>query len=137
MPDPPSIDATDGAGHRPQVLILSVVLTAVLGAALVGYALFVGLQWLGQRPDEPVNAALLIILAAGWGISLLACARGLHRRRRWSRAPVVTSVLLLSTVGWLLASGHGLEVIFGWVLLAVCVADLIAVLTPTVGALLD
>lgn len=108
-------------------------LTAVIAAGLLSYAVFLGIEWVRDAPSDPVNAALVIAFSALWGVGLLACARGLLDRRRWARAPAVTSALLLLTVGWLLATGHGPEVVAGWVVLILTVACLVALLRPTVG----
>ena len=64
------------------------------------------------------------------------CAGGLRRRQRWARAPIVTSALVLVTVGWLLASGRGPEVWFGGLVVGLAVACLVALLRPTLSAAL-
>ena len=88
-------------------------LSVAVGVGLIVYGLFLAVQWLRDEPAEPLNAGLIIGFSVGWGLALLACAQGLRRRRRWARAPIITSALMLVTVGWLLASGHGPEVWFG------------------------
>jgi hypothetical protein len=104
-----------------------------MGLGLVAYAVFVALQWISQVPAEPLNAGLIVAFSLLWGIVLLACSRALLRRRRWARAPLVTSLLLLLTVGWLLATGTGAEVGFGWAILGVSGCGTVALLTPSVG----
>ncbi len=104
-----------------------------MGLGLLAYAVFVAWQWISQVAAEPLNAGLIIGFSLVWGLVLLGCARGLLRRRRWARAPLVTSLLLLLTVGWLLATGTGAEVGFGWVILVVSGCGSVALLTPAVG----
>jgi hypothetical protein len=111
----------------------AVITTASIGVGLVVYAVFVAGQWIRQDAAEPVNAGLLLAFSALWGVGLLVCARGLARRQRWARAPVVTSALLLVTVGWLLATGTGPEVGFGWLVLVVSVMCLVTVLASAGG----
>jgi peptidoglycan/LPS O-acetylase OafA/YrhL len=41
-----------------------------------------------------------------YGVGLLVCARGLLRRRRWARAPVVLAQLIQVLVAWSFYSGQ-------------------------------
>jgi len=112
---------------------VAAALTAVIAAGLLSYAVFLGVQWVREAPAEPLNAGLIIAFSTLWGVGLLGCARGLLDRRRWARAPALTSALLLLAVGWLLATGSGLEVVFGWFVLALAVAGLVALGRPALG----
>lgn len=114
-------------------MAVAAVLTAVIAAGLLSYAVFLAVQWLRQAPAEPLNAGLIIAFSILWGVGLLVCVRGLLDRRRWARAPALTSALMLLAVGWLLATGSGLEVVFGWFVLALAIAGLVALMRPTLG----
>lgn len=141
MPDelpPTEVPAGPDVAADPErrAVALAHALSVAIGAGLILYGLFLAVQWLRDEPAEPVNAGLIIGFSAVWGIALLACAQGLRRRRRWARAPIITSALLLVTVGWLLASGHGPEVWFGALILALAVACLVSLLRPTLSSAL-
>ena len=72
----------------------------------------------------------------GWAAGLLLCARGLLRRRRWARAPLVITDLLLLAVGVPLVQGAGAR--WAGVLLVVgAVVGLLSVLSPAVTAELE
>ncbi len=112
---------------------LAVAATASVAGGLFAYAGFLIVEWILDPPAEPLNAALIILFSAGWGFGLLTCARGLSRRQRWARSPVLTSDLVLLAVGWALASGQGGEVWIGWVVVILTVACLASLLRPGVG----
>ena len=84
------------------------------------------------------DAALLIVLCCvGWAAASLLAARGLLRRRRWARAPLVLSELLLLAVGIPLVQGGrcalGRRAARGrWSVVGCC-----RVLSPAVTAELD
>ena len=124
---------SDEVGNDARSLLLAVALTAALGVGLVVYAGFLVAQWLVETPAEPVNASLIIAFCLAWGAGIVACARGLSKRRRWARGPVITSALILFTVGWLLATGRGLEVWFGWLVVVLTVGTVVSLLRPAVA----
>ncbi len=124
-------DALDARLGR--AVVVAAALAVVVAAGLIRYGVFLVVQWFRDEPAQPLNAALIIGFSVGWGVALLACARGLRNRRRWARAPVITSDLVLVTVGWLLASGQGLEVGFGALVLALAVGSLVSLLRPTLA----
>ncbi|HYN75795.1 MAG TPA: hypothetical protein VEV13_06320 [Candidatus Limnocylindria bacterium] len=129
--DPPEDAASLASAHR--AVSGAALGTGLLGLGLLAYALFLLVQWVGETPSDQLSAALIVGLSAGWGAAMLVCARGLRQRHRWARAPVITSALVLLAVGWLLASGRGPEVAFGWVVVVVCVGCLATLLRPTLG----
>jgi hypothetical protein len=135
-PAPP--EASDGtAASEERAVTVAATLTAVIAAGLLSYAVFLGVEWLREAPAEPLNAGLIIGFSALWGVGLLGCARGLLDRRRWARAPALTSALMLLAVGWLLATGSGPEVGFGWLVLALAIAGVVALMRPALGRALS
>ena len=117
-------------------MALAAGLTAVIAAGLVSYAVFLCVEWFHETPAEPLNAGLIIGFSLLWGLALLGCARGLLDRRRWARAPALTSALMLLAIGWLLIHGDGTGVALGWVVLVIAVSAVLALGRPTVGTAL-
>jgi hypothetical protein len=139
VPEPSAVppqapDASAAAQER--AITAAAALTAVIAAGLVSYAVFLCVEWFRETPAEPLNAGLIIGFSLLWGLALVFCARGLLDRRRWSRAPALTSALMLLAIGWLLVHGHGTEVVFGWVVLLIAVSAVVALGRPTLGTAL-
>jgi hypothetical protein len=114
-----------------------VVLGLVTGSALVLYAVFELEQAFTQSADSAAGAALVIGSFLAWGVGVLLATRGLTRRRRWARSPLVMTYLLLFAVGWALVHGTGLAVAVGVVAFAVAVVGMVVMLAPSVGAALS
>ena len=71
-----------------------------------------------------------------YGCGLLVCARGLLRRRRWARAPVVLAQLIQALVAWSFFAGETRWLAL--LLAGTAVAVLVAVLSrPATRALVD
>ena len=113
MHEPPPAPA------RVTPLIALVGLVAAQGVGLAGLAVFFLVELVVSTPlsvPRAVMAALLTLLA---GLGLLAVARGLHRRRRWGRAPAQVTQLLALPVGAGLVDGGRWYVgvpLIGWAL---------------------
>jgi hypothetical protein len=115
------------------------VAAGLVAAEAAGFVVYgVALVVLAARGDRSSvqNVALLVVLVAGWGAGLVFAARGLLRRRRWSRAPLVVSQLLLAAVGAPLAQGSVARWV-GVALVTVSVVALGALLTPAVTGALE
>jgi hypothetical protein len=117
----------------PRTLGFAVGLGVATGCALVAYGLFELEQALTQSADSAAGAGLVITSFLGWGLGVLLAARGLTRRRRWARSPLVMTYLLLLAVGWALLHGTGLAVPVALLAFAVALVGLFVMLTPSVG----
>jgi hypothetical protein len=113
MHEPPTAPA------RPTPLVVLAALVAAQGIGLAGLAVFFLVELVVSTPlsvPRAVMAALLTLLA---GLGLLAVARGLHRRRRWARAPALVTQLIVLPVGVGLVQGGRWYVgvpLIGWAL---------------------
>ena len=129
MHEPPSAPA------RPTPLVVLAALVAAQGVGLAGLAVFFLVELAVSTPlsvTRAVTAALLTLLA---GLGLLAVARGLHRRRRWARAPALVTQLLVLPVGAGLVQGGRWYVgvpLIGWAL-----GVLVLLFTPAVSDALE
>lgn len=81
------------------------VLVALQVLGLAGIAAFYLVELVVATADDRVRAliTLLLTLAAAAGLGLVV--RGLARRRRWSRSPVLVTNLLVLPVAWGLVQG--------------------------------
>lgn len=85
------------ASTRPPGLLPAAVLVALEGIAALAYGVFEVFQ---IRPERLVVGLGAGILLVGYGVALLALARGLLRVRRWTRAPVVATQLIHLPLAW-------------------------------------
>lgn len=107
--------------------------TIVMAAALLALEALIGLGYaaieVGQvRMSRAAVGVGVAILMAGFGLLLLAVARGVFRGRRWSRGPAVATQLILLPIAWSFRGG-----VTTWVSVALAVlaiAVLIGVLHP-------
>jgi hypothetical protein len=99
--------------------------------ALLALAVGVVVEALRGDRSSVSNAALLAVLLLVWVAGLGMGARGLSLHRRWARAPVVLSELLLLAAAVPLAQGSGAQWA-GYLVVALCVVGLLAVLSPPV-----
>jgi len=118
---------------RSRALTFGVVLAAITAVGLLGYAVFVLEQAATQSADSDAGAAVVIGSVIVWIVVVALAARGLQRRRRWARSPLVMTYLLLLAVGWDLVHGTVLSVIIGVGVFVVAVAGLCVMLSPPVG----
>lgn len=115
-------------------------ISGVEGVALIGYALYDGVQAIRIGITGPVEVsngpALLIqiLIFMLLGVGLLLVARGWLRMQRWARSPFVLAQLIALLVGFPLAQAStGPEhVVFIGVLIVVLLGAILAV-TPPVG----
>jgi hypothetical protein len=135
------VKAVTDAPQRPSArtgLLLATIAVAVLEtAALVAYALGIGisdLQDAGGVASAPVEIVIYLLFAVG----IALCARGLWMRKRSARTPFGVVQLFGLIIGWTLTQGDGdLTHRIGYVVLAVSVVGIALVLSPGLGDSLD
>ncbi len=120
----------------PPVLLVAAAAPLLLAAGLVALAVAVVVAALRGDRSSVLDAALLVGLLLAWAAGLGLAARGLVRCRRWARAPVLLSELLLAAVGVPLAQGSAAQWA-GYLVVAVSVIGAVVVLSPPVTAVLQ
>ena len=115
---------------------MAVVVPVVLVLVLLGMAVGIVVEAARGDRSSVSNVALLVGLLLVWAAGLALAARGLARRRRWARAPVLLSDLLLLAVGVPLAQGSASRWA-GVLLVVVSAVGAVAVMTPPVTAALE
>jgi hypothetical protein len=122
---------------RPPLLLAAVGIAVLETAALVAYALGIGvsdLQNAGNLAAGPVEIVIYLLFAVG----VAACGLGLRRRRRTARTPFGVVQLFGVIIGWTLTQGDGdLTHRIGYVVLAVAVVGIALVISPGLGEALD
>lgn len=106
-------------------------LTALEGAALVVGGIYMLVMGLLGRPDSPQQAEMGGLTLIALGLIPLIAARGLLRRRSWSRGPALITQLMGLPVAWTLLRSHGVLIPTGIVLAVVVVTSLYQLLRPT------
>ncbi|MEW2293235.1 hypothetical protein ABZ719_11080 [Streptomyces sp. NPDC006743] len=122
-------DSTDASGPRPGRLTSAAALCALEGLALlVGgvWMLALGLTGDGDRQQAVTGGITVLVLAL---LPLLA-ARGLLRRRGWSRGPAVITQIMALPVAYSLLQADSVAVPAGIALAAVAVASLVLLVHP-------
>jgi hypothetical protein len=84
---------------------LAAGLALAQAAGFVAFGVVLVVQAARGDRSSVVNVGLLIGLLLGWAAALGFAARGLRRRQRWSRTPLVVSQVLLLAVGVPLVQG--------------------------------
>lgn len=113
----------------PRLLRVAAAIEALEGLALVGYATYFLLETLIGAAGDTTSAVALTAVTALLGLGALVAARGLHRGRRWSRAPAVaTQIFALPVAVTFFQSGRP-EI--GAPLAVAAVAALVALFHPT------
>jgi hypothetical protein len=104
---------------------MAAALLALEAVIALGYA---ALE-LGQiRMTRAAVGVGVAILMAGFGLVLLAVARGVFRGKRWSRGPAVVTQLILLPIAWSFKGGGTTWV--SVVLAVLAIAVLVGVLHP-------
>lgn len=115
------------------------MVAAIESIAILIFALVVGIASLDTRGTNtgasPVaEVVVYLIFAAGLGL----IARGLWRRNRLARTPMVLAQVFGLVSAWVFWEGDGFAVVAGGVIALVCVLGLVAALRPATGVdLLD
>ena len=111
---------------RTPALLLAGVLLAVIAVLSVGFGVLELTQIRASRPVVGSGAAIIML---GYGVFLLAVARGVLRGRRWSRAPGVATQLLQLPIAWSFRGGE--TAWFAVALGAVSLCVLVCLLLPS------
>jgi hypothetical protein len=117
-------------------LTFGVVLAVITAVGLGAYAVFVLEQAATQSADSDAGAAVVIGIVVIWIVVVALAARGLRRRRRWARSPLVMTYLLLLAVGWDLVHGTVLSVVIGVGVFVLAITGLGVMLSPPVAGAL-
>ncbi|MEU3739065.1 hypothetical protein AB0E78_18515 [Streptomyces sp. NPDC032198] len=117
-------------GPRPGRLTAAAALAALEGVALIAAGVYMLVMGLAGDPDNPEQATTggitLIVLAL---LPLLA-ARGLLRRRSWSRGPAIITQIMALPVAWQLLQADSMAIPGGIALAAVAVTALVLLVNP-------
>ena len=121
--------------HAGRTLVWCAALVGLEAAGLLAAAAFYLVELLVADAGDAVRALVTVALALAAGTGLALVARGLRRRRRWSRAPALVTNLILLPVAYGLVQGGRWYV--GLPLLALGVAVLVLLFAPATAAALD
>ncbi|WP_326666327.1 hypothetical protein [Streptomyces sp. NBC_00385] len=111
-------------------------LSALEGAALVIGGVSMLVMGLLGRPDSPQQAEMGGLTVIALGLIPLFAARGLLRRRSWSRGPALITQIIALPVAWTLLRSQGALIPAGIVLAAVALTALYQLARPaTIEAL--
>ncbi|MDQ0794053.1 hypothetical protein QFZ58_002541 [Streptomyces sp. B1I3] len=105
-------------------------LTALEGAALAIGGVYMLVMGLLGRPDSPQQAEMGGLTLIALGLIPLLAARGLLRRRSWSRGPALITQIMALPVAWTLLRAQGALIPAGIVLAAVAVTALVLLFNP-------
>lgn len=120
--------------ERPFTLTAAAVIEAVEGTAALGFGLFFGWKTVTGSPVDPASGIGVTVLAILGGAGMLAVARGLLSRSRWSRSPAVLTQLFALPVAVSLIQSE--QYAFGVPLAVLGTAALVLALSrPTSDAL--
>ncbi|MFF8915240.1 hypothetical protein ACF08M_18455 [Streptomyces sp. NPDC015032] len=106
-------------------------LTALEGAALVGGGIYMLVMGLFGRPESSQQAEMGGLTLIALGLIPLIAARGLLRRRSWSRGPALITQIIALPVAWTLLRSHGALIPAGIVLAAVVLTAFYQLVRPT------
>ncbi|CAB4956570.1 unannotated protein [freshwater metagenome] len=135
VPDPR--DASAAADRRPVPLIAAIVIALVEAVALVVHCVAIAIS-ASNTPGTVSAAPVEIVIYLVFAVGILACGRGLWRRRRSARTPFAVVQMFGLVVGWTLTSGDGdLTQRIGMLVLAVSVVAIALVISPQVGQSLE
>lgn len=116
---------------KPARITLVAGLNALEGAALVVGGIYMLVMGLLGRPDSPTQAEMGGLTLIALGLIPLFAARGLLRRRSWSRGPALITQIIALPVAWTLLRSHGALIPAGIVLAAVALTALYQLARPT------
>lgn len=121
---------------KPARITLVAGLNALEGAALVIGGIYMLVMGLLGRPDSPEQAEMGGLTVIALGLIPLFAARGLLRRRSWSRGPALITQIIALPVAWTLLRSHGVLIPAGIVLVAAALTALYQLVRPaTIEAL--
>ncbi|WP_069170793.1 hypothetical protein [Streptomyces griseus] len=116
--------------EKPGRITALAALTALEGAALAVGGVYMLVMGLLGRPDSPQQAEMGGLTLIALGLIPLLAARGLLRRRSWSRGPALMTQLMALPVAWTLLRSQGALIPAGIGLAAVAVTGLVLLFDP-------
>ncbi|MEU5719455.1 hypothetical protein AB0G71_27545 [Streptomyces sp. NPDC020403] len=116
--------------EKPGRIAALAALTAIEGAALAVGGVSMLVMGLLGRPDSPQQAEMGGLTLIALGLIPLLAARGLLRRRSWSRGPALITQLMALPVAWTLLRSQGALIPAGIALAAVAVTALVLLFNP-------
>ncbi|MGW1317917.1 hypothetical protein [Streptomyces sp. NPDC002426] len=116
--------------EKPGRIAALAALNALEGAALAVGGIYILAVGLFGRPDSMQQAEMGGLTLVALGLIPLFAARGLLRRRSWSRGPALITQLMALPVAWTLLRAQGALIPAGIVLAAVAVTALVLLLNP-------
>ncbi|MFI2371100.1 hypothetical protein [Streptomyces sp. NPDC018833] len=121
---------------RPIRLTAAAAVCAAEGLALVAGGVYMLVMGLLGRPDDPAQAETGGVTLIALAVIPLLAARGLLRRRSWSRGPAIITQLVALIPAWTLLRASGGLIPLGIVLAAVAVTGLVLLVNPTTARVL-
>ncbi|GHH81736.1 hypothetical protein GCM10018793_39820 [Streptomyces sulfonofaciens] len=115
---------------RPGRLTAAAALAGLEGLALVAAGVYLLVMGVAGEPDGRQQAVTAGITLAVLALLPLFAARGLLKRRRWSRGPAVITQILALPVAWNLLKADSLLIPGGIVLGVVAVVALALLVNP-------
>ncbi|MFV5996032.1 hypothetical protein ACNPQM_27330 [Streptomyces sp. NPDC056231] len=106
-------------------------LNVLEGAALALGGIYMLVMGLLGHPESPQQAETGGLTLIALGLIPLIAARGLMRRRSWSRGPALITQIIALPVAWTLLRSHGALIPAGIVLAAVSLTALFQLARPT------
>lgn len=123
--------SSDDTTPRPTRLTAAAAVCAAEGLALAGGGVYMLVMGLLGRPDSPSQAETGGVTLLALAVIPLLAARGLLRRRSWSRGPAIITQLIALIPAWTLLRASGALIPLGIVLAAVAVTGLVLLVNPT------
>jgi hypothetical protein len=121
----PSPNPAPAEGPRPRRLTWAAVLAALEGAALAIAGVWTFVLALTGTPDNRQQALTLGVTLIVLSLLPLLAARGLLRRRSWSRGPAVITQIMALPIAYNLLQADSAAIPAGIVLAVVAIAALI------------
>ncbi|MCS0634347.1 hypothetical protein NX801_01415 [Streptomyces sp. LP05-1] len=130
-PGTPDASPTGTPPHdRPRRLTGAAAVNGVEALALIVGGLYVLITSVTGRPDNLTQALTGGVTLIALGLIPLAAARGLLRRRSWSRGPAIITQLMALPVAWTLLQATSAAIPGGIALAALAVTGLVLLLHP-------
>ncbi|MEU4495032.1 hypothetical protein OG729_13260 [Streptomyces sp. NBC_00210] len=126
-----STDQTPDQTPRPARIAVAAAVSGLEGLALVAGGVYMLVMGLLGRPDSSSQAEMGGVTLIALGTIPLIAARGLLRRRSWSRGPAIITHLMALIPAWTLLRASGALIPVGIVLAAVAVTGLVLLVSPT------
>ncbi|WP_336318854.1 hypothetical protein [Streptomyces lavendofoliae] len=121
---------------RPARLTAAAAVAGLEALALIAGGLYLLVTSLTGRPDDLTQAMTGGATLVALGLIPLLAARGLLRRRSWSRGPAIITQLMALPVAWTLLRASGAAVPAGIALAAAAVTGLVLLLHPATATAL-